>query len=159
MWFLERLRMRDINIVFIVVLFGTISAVFMFSTPSVAQQASLDLQEKCAKQAQTAFDKMSFQDRKLASFLNHYNVKMNRCFIETEQYMIPGGPDTFWTYKFVTDAYEGKDFGSYVWHTDKVKKYWEVPSFQCQVTLPSGEEKLCESSDEFDDLRVRTQLN
>jgi hypothetical protein len=40
--------MRDINIVFMVVLFGTISADFMFSTPPVAQQASLDLQEKCA---------------------------------------------------------------------------------------------------------------
>jgi hypothetical protein len=135
-----------------IVLCGAIIIVFMLSATSFAQQATLDLQEKCAKQAQKAFDKMQFQDRTLASFTNHYNVKLNRCFIETEQEMVPGGPDIFWTYKFVSDAYEGKDFGSYVWHSDKVKKYWEVPPFQCQVTLPSGEEKLCKSSDEFDDL-------
>jgi hypothetical protein len=150
--------MRDINIVFTVVLFGAISAVLMFSTPSVAQQASLNLQEKCAKRAQAAFDKMYFQDRTLATFTNHYNVKMNRCFIETEQDWVSEGADIWWSYKFVTDAYEGKDFGSYAWHSDKVKKYWEVPPVQCQVTLPSGEEKLCKSSDEFDDL-IKVYMN
>jgi hypothetical protein len=96
-----------------------------------------DLREKCYKQANAVFDKMTFQDRTLASFTNHYNVKMDRCFIETEQDMVSGGPEIFWTYKIVSDACEGKDFGSYAWHSDKVKKYWEVPPFQCQVTLPS----------------------
>ena len=143
-----------------VVLCVAIIAIFMLNATSLAQQASIELQEKCAKQAKAAFDNMSFQDRTLASFSNHYNVKLNRCFIETEQDIViyPSAPDIIWTYKFVTDAYEGKDFGSYVWHTDKVKKYWEVPPVQCQVTLPSGEEKLCKSSDEFDDL-IKVYIN
>src|ERR1700730_13995487 len=35
----------------------------------------------------------------------------------------PGGPDILWTLKFVTDAYEGKDFDPYDWYSDKAKKY------------------------------------
>jgi len=130
----------------------------MLSTSSVAQQASLDLQEKCAKQAQAAFDKMSFQDRTLASFTSHYNIKIKRCFIETEQNWVPGGADRWWNYKFVTDAYEGKDFGSYAWLSDKVKKYWEVPPVACKVTLPSGDDKSCKSSEEFDYL-IKVYMN
>ena len=143
--------MRNIVFAVNVVLLSTINAVFLFSTTSLAQQASLDLQEKCAKQEQSAFDKMYFKDRALYSFTNRYNVKLNRCIIETEQDMVPGGPDTWWNYKSVTDTYEGKDFGSYAWHSDKIKKYWEVPPFECEVNLPTGEKRLCKSSAEFDD--------
>lgn len=126
--------------------------VFTLPVQSSAQQASLDLQEKCAKQARVAFNNMSFRYRDLASYTNHYNVKLNRCFIETEQEGVPQGNDTAWTYKFLSDANEGKIFGSYVWHTDKIKKYWEVTPVQCEVTMLSGEQKVCKSSDEFDDL-------
>ena len=93
---------------------------------------------------------MSFQYRDRTSFTNHYNVKLNRCLIETEQYAVPFSPDVFWTYKVVSDAYEGTVFASYAWHSDKVKKYWEMPPVECKVTLPSGDEELCTSSDEFD---------
>jgi hypothetical protein len=72
--------------------------------------------------------------------------------IEIEQDFVPGGPEVFWTFKSVSDAYEGRIFASYSWHSDKVKKYWEVPPFQCRVTLLSGVDKTCESSDEFDEL-------
>jgi hypothetical protein len=86
---------------------------------AIAQQATLDLQEKCSKQAQIAFDKIGFQARDNASFTNHYNVKFNRCLIETEQDAVPFSisPDVFWTYKVVSDAYEGTVFASYAWHS------------------------------------------
>src|SRR6266851_3062813 len=76
-------------------------------SPPIPKTASLDLQEKCARQSQAAFRR---------------------------------------------DGFEGKVYGSYMWRADKVKKYWEVPPIQCTVTLPSGEEKTCHSSDEFDSL-------
>jgi hypothetical protein len=57
-----------------------------------------------------------------------------------------------WVRRFVLDANEGKDFATYLWHSDKVKKYWEVRPFDCTVTLPSGDKKTCTSSDEFDEL-------
>jgi len=115
-----------------------------------AQQANLDLQEKCSKQAKIAFDELSFQYRDRTSFTNHYNVKLNRCLIETEQFALPVSPDIFWTYKVVSDAYEGTVFATYAWHSDKVKKYWEMPPVECKVTLSSGDEEVCTSSEEFD---------
>jgi hypothetical protein len=131
-----------------------LGAVIPYATAdhATAQQANLDLQGKCWKQAKLAFDEMSFQYRDRASFTNHYNVKLNRCLIETEQDAVPSSisPDIFWTYKVVSDAYEGTVFASYAWHSDKVKKYWEMPPVECKVALPSGDEEFCTSSDEFD---------
>jgi hypothetical protein len=55
------------------------------------------------------------------------------------------------------DAYEGKTYGEYNWHTVKDKKYWEVPPFMCKVVLPSGDDKLCTSDNEFDEL-IKTYM-
>jgi hypothetical protein len=56
-----------------------ILAAVMLSAVAVAQkaspqQANLDLQERCSRQAQIAFDRMNLQQ---AIFINHYNVKVN----------------------------------------------------------------------------------
>ena len=59
---------------------------------------------------------------------------------------------TVFTNKFLSNAFEGKSFAEYAWRSDKVKKYWEVKPFVCKVTLPSGEDKNCESSDEWEEL-------
>jgi hypothetical protein len=130
-----------------IILWAVMLSVGGNSRPAAAQQANLDLQERCAKQAQIAFNKKNFQDTKSASYTNHYNAKQNRCFIETEQDAVLIGADTIWYTKSVEDAYEGKIFAAYAWHTDKLKKY-----FRCTVKLPSGEDKTCASSDEFDEL-------
>jgi hypothetical protein len=135
-----------------IILGAVVLPVVATANRATAQQATLDLQEKCSKQAQIAFDKIGFQERENASFTNHYNVKSNRCLIETEQDAVPSpfSHDIFWTYKVVSDAYEGTAFASYAWHSDKVKKYWEMPPVECKVTLPSGDDELCKSSEEFD---------
>ena len=114
------------------------------------KRANLELQEKCAKQAYEAFKINGYEQDKMAGFTNHYNEKLNRCFVEIENTSVNSG--TISTYKSVSDAFEGKGYGSYGLHTDKKKKYWEVPPFECKVTLPSGEEQICRSSDEFDAL-------
>ena len=126
-----------------------LSVVATITNRATPQQATLDLQEKCSRQAQIAFDKMNFKEVDRASFINHYNVKLNRCLIETEQDLVQF-LDTFWNYKIVSDAYEGTVFASYSWHSDRVKKYWEMPPVECKVTLPSGDDELCKSSEEFD---------
>ncbi len=77
---------------------------------------------------------------------------MNKCFIEVESNDWKTAPGTVFTSRVVSDAFEGKVYAHYLWRSDKVKKYWEVPPLQCAVTLPSGEEKNCHSSDEFDAL-------
>jgi len=72
--------------------------------------------------------------------------------MEIENTDAKSSPGTIFTSKTLTDAFEGKVYGNYIWSTQKGKKYWEVPPLECKVTLPSGEEKACHSSDEFDEL-------
>jgi hypothetical protein len=147
-------RRRPTTNITIFPLWAIILSMVATAHPATAQQASRDLQEKCSKQAQIFFDR-SLKKKQMASFINHYNVKLNRCFIQTEQY-VPQQNGAM-IYKAVTDAYEGKDFASYIWRSDKEKKYWEVAPIECKVTLPSGDEKICASSDEFDEL-VKTYM-
>jgi hypothetical protein len=120
-----------------------------------SKQVSLDLQQQCAVQARKEFevDGWSGKDHPLAAFVNHYNAKLGRCFMSVEDTTQPDKREsTFFTNKFVSDAFEGKSYAQYEWKSEKGKKYWEVKPFQCEVTLPSGEKKNCESSDEFDEL-------
>lgn len=134
------------------------------STPPSSEQisqvsigASLDLQEKCAKQAHEEFRRLGWKEQQAtdigvsqADYTNHYNGHLNRCLVVIEITSTTG--NTIWTTKTLSDAFEGKTYGDYLWHTDQVKKYWEVPPVTCSVTLPSGEEKACHSEAEFSDL-------
>jgi hypothetical protein len=117
-----------------------------------AQQASLDLQEKCSSKAESEFAKSDLQSREQAVVTNHYNVKLDRCFIEIDQYYVMDHFGNLWNYKTVSDAYEGKIFGSYAWKSDKIKKYWEVKPTECKVMDQNGQDLLCNSDVEFDNL-------
>ena len=112
--------------------------------------ATLDLQEKCAKQAREEFKLYGWDKKEMAYVLNHYNSKLNKCFMQIEDTEFKQGTGT--TNKIVSDAFEGKTYASYTWISQNDKQYWEVPPRDCKVTLPSGEEKICHSSEEFDAL-------
>jgi hypothetical protein len=111
-----------------------------------------DLQERCAKQAREQFKQLGWDKQEVAGFTNHYNEKMNKCFMLIQSTDAKSSPGTIWTNSVLLDAFEGKELGTYSWHTVKDKKYWEVPPFQCEVTLPSGEIKPCNSEVEFNEL-------
>jgi len=55
-------------------------------------------------------------------------------------------------FRTVSDAFEGKVYAEYFWCNDKGKKYWEVAPFMCKVTLLNGEEKFCNTTDEYEEL-------
>jgi hypothetical protein len=57
-----------------------------------------------------------------------------------------------WQNKDLFDAYELKNYVSFAWLSDPVKKYWEVKPVECHVDMASGEKKICQSADEFDEL-------
>ena len=60
----------------------------------------------------------------MASFGNHYNSEMGRCFVQikdTEDDKT--NPGTVIITKDLSDAFEGKTYAQYMWHSDKVKKY------------------------------------
>lgn len=119
---------------------------------AMPKNASIELQEKCARQAREEFITEGLQKEELADFSNHYNVALNKCFVLVENTDAKTAPGTIWINKTLVDAFEGKVYGNYMWRSDKVKKYWQVPPVQCKVTTLSGEEKNCTSSDEFDAL-------
>ncbi len=104
----------------------------------MSKTASLDLQERCAKQAHEEFLNLGWKKHEGAVFANHYNQKLNKCFMQVEN------SDVMGTWTTVSDAFEGKVYAVLGLHGDQIKK--------CSVTLPSGEEKICHSSDEFDAL-------
>ncbi len=94
---------------------------------------------------------MGYKPKHLAGYENHYNTKLNECFIMVQNTDATYAP-TIWTHKSLFDAYEGKTYGEYSWHTVKNKKYWEVPPFMCRVVSPSGADQFCKSDDEFQEL-------
>jgi hypothetical protein len=85
-------------------------------------------------------------------YVNHYNEKMNGCFMVISSTDTKTSPGRIFTNVTLVDAFEGKAFGNYAWQSDPVKKYWEVAPFLCDVTLPSGEKKACKSDVEFKEL-------
>lgn len=114
------------------------------------KSVSFDLQVKCSEQARKAFIQGGFNANDLASYQNHYNPQLKKCFIEMQNTTSQG--KTVWTHRNVFDAVEGKEYGTYSWRADAVKKYWEVPPIICVVETPQGETQQCHSDDEFSKL-------
>jgi hypothetical protein len=119
---------------------------------SVTRAKSLALQEKCAKQARDEFKSQGWAKEQLAGYTNHYVAQLNKCFIIIQSTDTKTAPGQIITTMSVFDAFEGKQYADYFWETKKGKKYWEVKPFLCKVTLPSGEEKVCTSEQEFTEL-------
>lgn len=86
----------------------------------------------------------------MAEFTNHYSAKLGRCFVVTKSTSVT--ENIIANQRLLVDAYEGKVLGTYEWINSEHKKYWEVVPTECSVTLPSGEEKKCQSDDEWDNL-------
>jgi hypothetical protein len=115
-----------------------------------SKAGSLDLQAACSKQARLEYDENGWRKEQLASFTNHYNEKMHKCFMLVESTTAAQPRDgTYFRNMTLSDAFEGRVYGQFDWKSDKVKKYWEVKPFDCRVMLPSGEETACQSADEF----------
>jgi hypothetical protein len=119
-----------------------------------SKTASADLQDRCAKQARVEFEDDQAADEKLGlarnqvtQFENHYNAKLGKCFVKLESW---GMKEPIQISVRVIDAFESKGYAMYLWQEDKNKKASAVPPFQCKVTMPSGEERVCRSDDEFD---------
>jgi len=110
----------------------------------------LNLQAQCAEQARKAFADEGYKKGISTNYENHYNVALGTCFINVQNGESTAG--SFVTGRTLFDAFEGKVYGSYVWSTEKDKKYWEVPPIECFVMVRSGSKQTCHSADEFDEL-------
>ena len=111
-----------------------------------SKSVSLDLQVKCSEQAHKTF----VQSRFNAGYENHYNAKLKKCFIDMQDTTSQG--KEYLTNRYVSDAIEGKLYGTYAWHSAHNKKYWEVPPTICEVESLQGEKQRCNSEEEFSKL-------
>lgn len=107
------------------------------------QLTNLDLQDKCAKKAKEFFTEQ-YTDEKDYSYENHFNKKLNKCFVVI--YSTKVSWEIIWTHKSIFDAYEWKTYADYSWHTVKDKKYWEVKPIVCQIW-----DWYCTTTEEFDE--------
>ncbi len=123
------------------------------ATAANGKEASLELQAKCAKQAKTAFDEQGFKARDMAGYQSHYNGRINKCMIHVENrtFVDKGNSDI----RTVFDAFENKEYASYMWSSDGSKKFNEVSPMLCEVKLESGEKQKCQSQQEFEELVKR----
>lgn len=128
---------------------------------SVSRSEALDLDEKCAKQALAEFHAAGYRNGGFDSFTNHYDAALGKCFILVQELPHPSLGALR-----LSDAYERKIYAELAWRSDApaiialvdpTKKYWQVKPFECHVLMPSGEKKICESGDEFDEL-VKTYM-
>jgi hypothetical protein len=103
------------------------------------QAAALDVQAKCAKQAEVVYKSNDYPKTELSSYTNHYNAKLNKCFVEITD--MPEANGTLETFITLMDAFEGKDYGDY---------FGKNRTAQCKVVTPNGQDKNCDSRDEFD---------
>ncbi len=109
---------------------------------TASKKMSLDLQENCARGAREEFSSEHWVSD--AGFTNHYNGKLNRCFMETRWLEArKAGP---YPGQYAHRSLEKKDFGRFDY------KLGELTPLECKVTLPSGEEVKCNSSDEYETL-------
>jgi len=94
-------------------------AVWSLSVSAQAQSRKevYELQERCGKRAEQMFEKdFPIDQRKgLETFENHYNVRLNRCFMLEENTMITRDNGKTYTSKILTllDVNDNKGYGSF----------------------------------------------
>ncbi|MBI3646280.1 MAG: hypothetical protein HY233_09990 [Acidobacteriales bacterium] len=161
--------MKNTTIVLLIVFVGVLSLLLYSQTAALREQrrqvqemnaklesisktTSLDLQGKCAKQAQEAF-KLRYPER--ASFENHYNTKLDKCFMQVAYV------DKYGVSVDIIDAFEGKNYAVYTAVFEKGKGSQlalcnvKLPSDahgEFTKLLPSFETKECVSRSQFDAL-------
>src|ERR1039457_3481793 len=118
-----------------------------------SKRDSLELQGKCASQAEKVFRIMGYKENQQNGnfdvYQSHYNAALNKCFTTIETTDIHTTPGSMFVSRFLLDAYEQREYGEYTWMSSKTKKYWEVPPMVCKLIPSSGGEQLCRTDDEY----------
>jgi hypothetical protein len=103
--------------------------------------STLAEQERCFEISRKRFAEMGFNrgDGPSASFENNYNQQFDRCFMKVFEY---SGKHMATT---IIDAHRGVQHARYA-------RFAAAPDLnECKVVMPSGEERKCDSKDEFDE--------
>jgi hypothetical protein len=121
-----------------------------------SKRENLELQEKCAAQAQKMFRQLGWEDNdpksgSIALYQSHYNAKANRCFltVDSTSGLSKGG---VFKNRFLIDAYEQKgyaEFNQMFYKGIKDAKAWSDSSMHCMLMPSSPNQHPCKSEEEY----------
>jgi hypothetical protein len=124
-----------------------LSAVVIFQLVQASETSTaqtLSLQRMCAIQSEKYFkDNRDTRAFFVSSYTNHYNAKMNRCFVHLQTLDASPGDNSL-TIETLTDAFEGVDYGSEVSRDNGSK-------ILCSLTPPHEPPVRCRSFKEWND--------
>ena len=112
--------MRGIVTILVVVLVGVLG-ILLYLQSTLRQQtneirelnarvdswgkpSAMDFQEKCARQAREEFKLSGLDKHEMAGMSNHYNARLNKCFVEIQDTDARTNRGTIVTSKTVSDA-------------------------------------------------------
>lgn len=109
---------------------------------------ALGLQSQCSKQAKVAWLDGDYSDNPMASYENHYNATLNKCFIYMRSYKIISGNG--YDNRTLIDALENKSYGLYILHVMNGNGEGRLRPVKCTVQTVAGEVVDCESQADFE---------
>lgn len=111
----------------------------------VASQESAQ-EHECSETAFARYRMLGLESNRAAKYKGHFNTTLNECYalIETADVQL----DTRWN-RITLYQGDGKVFGTYGWHSQPGRKDSEIPAFNCDVQMPTGEHRTCGTEAEF----------
>lgn len=128
----------------ITTIFSLITLIIIGCANPSANTGNLVSQEKCAKQANEAFTSLGYKygDDMNSYYENHFNQKLNKCFIEIITTSTAINTEKIQRKKFILDAYENKAYADFDGYSTGIE-----PPYLCDVNGIK-----CNSETEFDEL-------
>jgi hypothetical protein len=111
---------------------------------------NLERQARCYEQAREAYADLGYPRGRIAGFGNHYNAKLERCFIHIAN--TEADAEAIWVYRKLVDVSARREFGAYAWQVRQGSAASDFSPARCEVTMPSGETRRCRSEEEFTEL-------
>ena len=121
-------------------------------------RSTLAQQKMCAEQADKFFHDLVSPgaprkpiDSLVASYVDHYDVKANICYVAVVRTQ-PSGKSLLYS-TTVFDAFEATSYANFIQSSDRIKAGFDIkPPLWCSVE-PRGQQKVtCRSEEEFDTL-------
>lgn len=125
------------------------SAASAVSDSHSTRAPDLALQQACADAARKWWATTGWTTKDLAGYENHYNARMNRCFVDYQS--TTADKVSVLTDRQIMDVFENKTYGEFMTYNPGDKKYWELKPSKCEVRIGADLVK-CDGEHQFSDL-------
>jgi hypothetical protein len=137
---------------------GVLAFIAVILCGTLARSQPLELQAVCAAQSQKAFQEWENESKNgpaasvskpfSSDYQSHYNTKLKKCLVLIEAVEDVNGQIAHSANLF--DAFERRQYASFLWMTRENRKYWEVPPIVCALLASFRQQKNCTTREEFD---------